>query len=38
MCLALEKASKSGAKLRAIKKKFSSDKYMGVARFRIEQK
>lgn len=38
MCLALEKASKSGVKLRAIKKKYSSDKYMGVARFRIEQK
>lgn len=38
MCLALEKASKSSVKLRAIKKKFSGDKYMGVARFRIEQK
>lgn len=38
MCLAFEKASKSGVKLRAIKKKYSGDKYMGVARFRIEQK
>lgn len=35
MCLALEKASKSNCKLRAIRKKFSGDRYMGVARFRI---
>lgn len=38
MCLALEKASKPSIKLRAIKKKYSGEKYMGVARFRIEQK
>lgn len=38
MCLALQHASKPAPKLKAIKKKYSEEKYYGVARFRIEHK
>jgi hypothetical protein len=38
MCLALQNMSRSHIKLKALKKKFSEEKYMGVARFRIEHR
>jgi hypothetical protein len=38
MCLALQNISRPNLKLKAIKKKYADEKYMGVSRFRIEQK
>jgi hypothetical protein len=38
MCMALQNVSKPNLKLKAIKKKYNDDKYMGVSRFRIEHK
>lgn len=38
MCMALQNISKPNLKLKAIKKKYNDDKYMGVSRFRIEHK
>ena len=38
MCLALQSASKGGAKLKAIRKKYQDDRFYGVARFRIDQR
>jgi hypothetical protein len=38
MCLILQNVSRPNLKLRAIKKKFSDDKYMSISRFRIEPK
>jgi hypothetical protein len=35
MCLALQNTSKVNNKLRAIRKKYSDEKYLGVAKFRI---
>ena len=36
MCLALQSTGRPNLKLRAIKKKYSGEKYMGVGKFRIE--
>lgn len=36
MCQALTNICRPGLKLKAIKKKFASEKYMGVGKFRIE--
>jgi len=36
MCQALQNAGRAGLKLKAIKKKFSQEKYVGVGKFRIE--
>ena len=36
MCHALQNAGRPNLKLKAIKKKYSSEKYMGVGKFRIE--
>ena len=38
MCLALQNVSRANIKLKAIRKKYGLDKYLAVARFRIEQK
>jgi hypothetical protein len=38
MCMALQNLSRPNMKLRAIKKKYNDEKYMGVSRFRIEQR
>lgn len=35
MCMALQNVSKPNLKLKAVKKKFSDEKYMGVSKFRI---
>lgn len=36
MCLAMQNATRSNAKHRAIRKKYSHERYMEVAKFRIE--
>ena len=36
MCIALQNASRPSLKLKAIKKKYSVDKFQSVARLRIE--
>ncbi len=38
MCLALQNTSRANYKLKALKKKYSEERYMGVSRFRIEHK
>ena len=38
MCQGLTNVCRPSLKLKAIKKKFNSEKYMGVAKFRIEPK
>jgi hypothetical protein len=36
MCIALQNASRPNLKLKALKKKFTQEKYLGIAKLRIE--
>lgn len=38
MCTSFQNISRPNIKLRAIKKKYADEKYMGVSRFRIEHR